>query len=145
MWLAPKLKQRIQIQKPIQTAKASGLTATTYETLATIWAAVEPVSDYLQAVRGVQNAETPTHKFKIRAVAISVLGKAFEVGFDTGYKNMSDINQIKSDWFLFMEQGSTAKGTRYRIKGMQRDDSCHEFINILAKEYQEAGTGYPLG
>lgn len=143
MWLAPKLRHRVQIRKPILTPKSTGSLATTYETLTTIWAEVKQTSEYIKAIRGAQTQGNYTHVFTVRTAAIIQIGREYDLGFDTGFKNMSDINPIKSEWFLFMQHGTTTKGTLYRVTGMQRDDDHNEFAKIYAEEMFEKGTGWP--
>lgn len=147
-WLAPKLDRRIQIQKPIQSAAAYGALETTYTTLKTIWAEVKPVSDnsrrFAVSIRG-QNAtdEIETHIFTVRMAALKGLGteqgKAFSSAFDT----IDDINQIKSNYFIFLNTGSSVKGRRFRIKGARLDESRDEYVSIFASELSEEGTGWP--
>jgi hypothetical protein len=148
MWLAPKLRHRVQIRKPVLTPKNTGSLGTTYETLTTIWASVKPLSEYIVALRGVQAQGSYrfgnySHEFTVRTSAIIQIGREYDLGFDTGFKNMSDISQIKAEWFLFMQHGTTTKGTLYRVKGIQRDDDHHEYAKIYGEELFEKGTGWP--
>jgi head-tail adaptor len=144
MWLAQNLRHRLQIRKPVITPKSTGSLGTTYTTLTTIWAEIKPVSEYLKSIRGAQTQQgNYTHVFTVRTAAIIQIGREFDLGFDTGFKNMSDISQIKSEWFLFMEHGGATKGTLYKVTGIQRDDDHHEFAKIYAEEYYEKGTGWP--
>jgi hypothetical protein len=144
MWLAPKLRHRVQIRKPVLTPKNTGSLGTTYETLTTIWSEIKPVSEYIKSIRGVQTQGNYTHVFTVRTAAIIQIGREYSLGFTSGFKNMSDISQIKSEWFLFMQHGSTVKGTLYRVTGIQRDDDHHEYAKIYAEELFEKGTGWPL-
>jgi hypothetical protein len=143
MWLAPKLRHRLQIRRPIQTPKTTGSIGITYETLTTIWAEVKPASEYIKALRGTQTQGNYTHTFTVRTASIIQIGREYDLGFSVGFKNMSDINQIKTEWFLFMQHGSSTKGTLYRVIGIQRDDDHHEYSKIYAEEQFEKGTGWP--
>ena len=145
MYLAPKLNQRIQIQEAIQIPRtSSGVLAVTYSTLATIWSSIKPVSEYIKSVRGVNTDSGYSHSFTVRKSAIWLLGKQFTEAFDSGYKNMADLNSLKSTWFIFQQKGTDTKGIRYRIIGIKRDDDYKEFCIIHAQELREEGTGYPI-
>lgn len=144
MWLAPVLKNRIQIQEPIHTPNnVNGNLDVTFNTLVTVWAELKNVSEYIQAVRGAQNGRFGyTHKFRVRKVAVAELGFGFDTGFDTGFKTIKDIHTLKTDYFVFLEEGSSVKGRRFRIEGTQPDENANEFLQIFATEYREEGTGY---
>ena len=147
-FLIPKIRQRVQIQIPVQTPNSFGGADQTYETQTTVWAEIKPVSQYIQAIRGAQIMETggrvrqATHQFLMRTCGIQSLGRQFSLAFDTGYDGMADINLLKSDWYLFMQSGSTVKGTRYRIKGIDVDYEASEYLKIYAEQIEESGTGY---
>lgn len=146
-WLVPQLKHRIQIQKGGQAPLENGVLGLTYETLKTVWAEVKHMSltsAYMMAVRGVsQTEDIATHVIRIRSSAIYGLGQEFSVAFDSSFDEVADLNMIKSNYFLFLNSGSSAKGRRFRIKGMQLDEASGEYIRIFAQELGEEGTGWP--
>ena len=142
MWMAPKLNRRVQILKSVQTENAiTGNLDISYQKLSTVWAEIKPVSAYIRAIRGEQTQQGETHKFIVRRSAIINLGISYDFGFSGGFKNMADLNQIKSDMFLFLQQESTVKGILFRVVGIERDDTHKEFLNIVAQEIEEHGTG----
>lgn len=143
MWLAPNLRHRVQIRKPVLTPKSTGSLGTTYTTLGTVWAEVKATSEYIKAIRGAQTQGNYTHIFTVRTASIIKIGMEFDTGYSSGFKQMKDINQVKSEWFLFMQHGSTTEGTLYRVIGIQRDDDHHEFAKIYGEEMFEKGTGWP--
>ena len=142
MWMAPKLNRRIQVLKSVQTENSiTGNLDISYQKLSTIWSEIKPVSAYIRAIRGEQTEQGATHKFTVRRSAIINLGISYDFGFSGGFKNMADLNQIKSDMFLFMEQESNVKGILFRVVGIERDDIHKEFLIIMAQEIEEHGTG----
>ena len=144
MWLAPALNRWIQILKAVQTENAeTGNLDISYITLSTIWSAIKPISAYIRALRGEQTQQGSTHKFMIRRSAVIDFGIAYTLGFTNGFKSMADLNQIKADMFLFMEQESTTKGILFKVLGIERDDIYKEYLNITAQELEEHGTGAP--
>lgn len=146
-WMAPKLSSRVQIQQAAQTPADSGLLELSYTTIKTIWAEVKNVERFVffsQQVRGVNIQEgKDTHQFRIRANALYGIGNETSKAFASAFVNMQDINQAKSTYFLFLQHGSTVKGRRFRIRGMQLDESHAEYIRIFAEEIEEEGTGWP--
>ena len=149
-WLTPKLRHRVQIQKPSQTGLSTGQAQMNYETLLTVWAEKKPISEYIKAIRGVNaasvnrgvNTDLSTHIFMMRKVALQNLGIEFALAFDDDFKNMADINEMKSDYFLFHEKGSTTKGIRYRVVSTLVDHDRSEYVKIKAEEVEEVGTGW---
>jgi hypothetical protein len=145
-WIANKLRNRIEIRKPSFEPVDGGMLQTTYTTLATIWAQIRPVSDYIQAVRHTNvNAETesPTHDFRVRAGSLEGLNIAFGGGFAEGFDVIEDLAAVKSDWYVFLQKGeSSVRGRLFRVVGVKRDEQYHEFAIIRTYEVQEMGTGY---
>ena len=140
-WLAPSLKHRIQIRKSVQTPTDDGGAAQTYETITTLWAALSNSSDYVRAIRGANGEDVDTHKFKVRTAGIMSLGKAFSLGYATGYKGI-DIYSLKADYFLFDQAGSTVRGRLFKISRVKLDEENSEFMELMAKEIEESGSGY---
>lgn len=148
MKLAHKLKHRIKILKGVQTPNDDGGFDQTYETLLEVWAGIEGVGEYLQNlayVRGenISDQKTPTHKFIIRWVAVQNLGKQFNKAFSIGYKGTADLMPLKSDYFVFLKQGSDDKGRLFKILDISRDENFKEFFKFRAAEIEEKGTGWP--
>lgn len=142
-YLAPSLNHRVQIRKSIQTPNDAGGADQTYETLITVWAAIKKVSDYIRAIRGANADSTDTHKFLVRKCAVNNLGRAFSVGYSTGYKGES-IYPLKADYFLFDQAGLTTKGRLFKITGVKLDEDNSEYVEMITKEIEEVGTGFPL-
>lgn len=143
-FLTPKLKRRIEIQRvksldPFE----SGALENNYETIATIWAQIKSLSDYVKAIRG-QNTSTSleTHIFIVRKASVKSLGvsnsDAFSIDFDTN----ADINSIKSEYFIFLKKGETGRGRRFKVMGTFLDEVNQEFVKVEATEIEEVGTGH---
>jgi len=152
MKIAYKLKQRIQIKKPIQTPNDDGGFDRTYETLATIWAEIknESLSRSLKYVRGEAlsgggsgSKDIPTHVCTIRRVAIENFGKAMTSAFSTDFDSIADLMPLKSDLFIFLQKGSTVKGRLFEILRIMRDESNNEYMKFEIREIEEQGTGWP--
>ena len=147
-WLAPKLNKRIQIQTSVQTPGNFGTLDLTYNTVKTIWAEVKLASGisttvYMMAVRGVNAAEPAvSHIIKVRSSALNGLGRENSKAFSAAFDSIEDLNMIKSNYFLFLQAGSSVKGRRFRIRGMRIDEANGEYVDILAEEMEEVGTGY---
>ncbi len=148
MFLANKLKHRIQIQTVEQTANSeTGNLDRTYTTILRIWSAIEEdkLQRYINVTRGVQTESSKSpFIFIVRRDAIKGLGAQFASAFDISIKSMSDINQIKIEYFLLHEQGSQIKGIRYIIKGIIPDLNKKEILKIYADQLEEVGTGWPM-
>ncbi len=150
-YMAPKLKQRIQIQTSNQEPNNRGGFDITYTTLTTIWARISHVSNTsAKFVRAImfQNAnpeEIVTHEFTVRLSAIKYFGKQVSGAFDSAFDNIEDLAPLKNEYFLFLQKGSTVKGRRFRIISIQRDDAFSELMKIGVKELEESGTGAQEG
>ena len=147
-WLAPKLKHRIQIRKAVFPENdTTGGFDRSYETLLTIWAGIRETSDYgryISSIRGeTVDDKLVTHEFIVRYIAVKNLGKAFNSGFASGFDSIEDLNPLKSDHFIFLQNGSAVKGRLFRIVEMKRDDDRKEWFKIRCKEIEEQGTGAP--
>ncbi len=143
-FLAHKLRDRIQIRKTVDTANDSGGYDRSYETLATVWGECIPASDKIVGsyIRGVQVNPSSTHIVKIRRVSIETLGKEYSSGFDEGFNIFGDLNLVKSEYYLFVQRGSTVKGQSFRVLGMQDVKSRKEYLRISVEEIEEQNTGY---
>lgn len=143
-WMAPKLKHRVQIGKGTMTPDMdTGGFSFSFESLITCWAGVDKVSDYIRAIRGVNTSGAPSHKFTIRRESVRYLGRSFSTAFDTGFDNIEDLAPVKADWFLLLESGSTIKGRRFRLVGIERDEVNKEYMRLAGEEMEEIGTGWP--
>ena len=147
MWMTPKLGRRIQIQKAVQTENTDGGFNITYETLITVWAGVAPaktgLNKYIEAIRGETTSATETHEFIVRQTAVWGLGKEYTSAFSSAFKNMGDIAPIKSDMFIFMQEGSTVKGRLFQVTSLMRDEERGEYFKFRCREIEEHGTGWP--
>ena len=169
-FLTPKLRHRIQIQQATQTPNDAGGFDRGYLTLSTIWAELKPLAEFARGVsiiRGEATDEKETHEFRVRWSAVSQLGKAFSSAFDAGSNSIGDLNPIKSDFFVFLEQDNVftvdgafyrgfslafdiydetnlrMKGRRFKLRSMKRDEVHREWIRLHAEEMEEVGTGWP--
>lgn len=147
-WLTSKLKDRIQIRKGIQTADDGGGFDRTYETLLTIWASVLPSSQFrLNSASYTRGSQTEwdnlTHIVIVRKIAVAALGTGFSSAFGDGFNTIADLRPLKSEYFIFVERGSTTKGTLLRIRNIVDNDERKEFLNLKCEEIEEQGTGFP--
>jgi hypothetical protein len=113
----------------------------------TVWMGFKPVSFVGrggQYIRGEQVNENVTHKFKVRRVAVDDLGKQFGNGFGSSFKFMADLMGLKSDYFLFVERSSAAKGRLFRIHDITDNREDREYLWIEAEELEEKGTGFGI-
>ena len=142
-FLAKDLRHRIEIQKATEIPNDFGMIDMTYETLITCWAGLEQESEYVKAIRGMSTTEGDTHQFTIRKVAVEELGKAFSTGFSTAFDIIADINMLKGDFFIFLQEGSSTKGRKFRVNSIRIDNNHSEWVMIQTEELFEEGTGAP--
>jgi len=172
-WLAPRLRERIQIRKAVQSPnEETGGFNRSYERLLTAWASIKPLAyknSNLKYVRNVQLANDATHTFEIRWASLLTINTAFGDGFISSFDSVIDILSIKSNYFIFMEQGvndglywegpyskafstcfnvyygiEEAKGRLFRIIGAGRADERKEYVKVIATEMEEMGSGLSL-
>lgn len=148
MNLVPRLSSRVQIRKAVHVPNSSGGLDLTFETVATVWAEAKAkgaglISVMAQAIRGVQpEINYDTMDFTIRMSAIENLGKEFAKAFSDAFKNMADLAPLKSEYYLFLQSGSTTKGRLFRVKRIARDERFGEYVSVGAEEIDERGTGF---
>jgi len=141
MFLAPKLKSRISIQKASLDpfVNNSGFTSS-YTGLKWIWANVRHVQN-TAFIRGQNVEDAGTHEFMVRKDSVRLLGSEYTAAFDSNYKAFADLNTIKSDYFIYLKKG-TSKGRRFKILSTNNDEENDEFVKIRSKELEEVGTGH---
>lgn len=161
-WLIPKLTKKVQILKPTQRPNLDGgldlvfgtpyggsFDESSFDMLSpvkTIWMGFQPIgykTSGTKYIRGKQVAETATHEFICRLMAVASLGKEFSAAFSIAFKDMGDLNPLKSDYFLFVQKGTIAKGRLFRIHEVMNIREEDESLSIVAEEIEERGTGYP--
>lgn len=141
-WLVPLLRKRIQIGQPTQTANTDGGFDFGFNTLLTVWAGFKPLTPG-QYIRGEQIGEGITGEFAIRRIAVASLGRDFAKGFGGGFDSIEDLVPLKSDYYIFLQQGSTVKGRLFRIKNVKDNDERGEYLRVQTEEIEERGTGFP--
>jgi len=151
-WLCADLKERVQILYPMQDPNDNGSLdlilgddVGDLTPLKTVWAGLKPISFQgrgSQYVRGEQINENTTHSFKIRKSSIDDLGRECGLGFDSSFKYMADLIGLKSNYFLFLERGSTSKGRLFRVHDVVDHREDREYYNIGAEEIESRGDGY---
>jgi len=146
-YLAPKLKQRIQIRKSIQALGQAGFQRE-YETIVSLWARIEVLNPRgvnfgVSPVRQQNVGDEDTHRITVRTSGLLSIGKAFTSAFSDGFDNIRniDINVIKADYFLFHQTSSSVKGRSMRINRIMNDEDFKEFITLRCSEIEEQGTG----
>ncbi len=145
-WLASKLDKRVQIGKPTQIPNDEGGFDFGFDTLLTVSMGAKPVTFKGAGgryIRGEQINENVTHKFIARRIAVASLGKAFTKAFSTGFDSIEDLSLLKSDYYLFLQRGSTVKGRLFRIHEVVNKNERDEYLEISGEEIEERGTGFP--
>ena len=147
--MAPRLKLRIKICKPVQTPNTDGGFDIDYEVLTTVWSNIRESRQLLNfgaIVRGEQiESDLDTHEFMVRYSSVKSLGKGWATAFDENFNIIEDINPLKSDYFILMNEGSSPynKGRLFKVNRLKRDDNYKTYIKIRTTEIEERGTGYP--
>ena len=146
-FLAPKLRERIEIREAVQTPNdTTGGMDRSYNTITTIWAGIKPVSmSVAQAayIRGEQVEEVETHIFTVRRTAVSSLGRDFSKAFAGDFDSIEDLSPVKTNWFIFLRKGSANKGRLFKIHRVMDKEERREYLLIMAEEIEEHGTGCP--
>ena len=161
-WLLPKLKYRVQVLKPTQHPNEEGgldlffgnplsgaFAFGEFDMLAplmTVWMGCQSIGykgTGAKYIRGKQVNEAATHEFICRWLAVASLGREFGLAFAGGFKFMPDLAPLKSDYFLFLQEGSSVKGRLFRIHETMKINEQNEYLSIVAEETEERGTGYP--
>ena len=144
-WLVPKLKKRVQVGKPTSTPNPDGGFDFGFDVLTTVWMGAKPVSfkgSGGRYIHGKQVNENVTHTFTVRRIAVASLGRAYGRGFASGFDSIEDLNVLKSDYYLFLQQGATYKGRLFRIHEVVNVNEMNEYLMIAAEEVEERGTGF---
>lgn len=146
IWLAPQLNKRVDILEPSQDESTDGGFNQTYTTLKSIWAGVKPVS-HTTYVRwsSIEEFDSITHEIIIRRNSVDDLHTAFSYAFGTGFDSIADLNPIKSNLYMLLNQGSGPKGRLFRLRRAMDVGEKREYISILAEEVEERGTGFSNG
>jgi len=143
--LLHKLRDRIQVRRTIDDSNDIGGYDRSYETVLTVWGNYKSLATEralpAEFIRGV-NVGAPSHIVTIRRVAVESLGKEYSTGFSDGFNTFSDLNIMKSEYFLFIQRGSTTRGQLFRISGYEDVDSRREYLRLKVIEIEEQGTGY---
>ena len=114
--------------------------------LKTVWMGFKPVGykgSGSKYIRGKQVSESVTHELIVRHLAVADLGSEFVSAFGDGFDTMADLGPLKSEYYLFVQSGSSVKGRLFRIDSMVNVKEEDEFLSIAAEEIEERGTGSP--
>ncbi len=145
MRLAYKLKDRIQIRRGIQTPNDSGGYDLSYETLATVWAEIKSLGAQNKYIRRVALTDKiASHEIIVRWIAVQNFGKEYSKAFSTGFDSIGDMMPLKSDYFIFLQRGSTIKGRLFKVMELDRDEKNLEYLIMRVMEQEEQGTGFPV-
>jgi len=162
-WILPKLTKRVQILKPTQRPNEDGgfdlgfgqplsgaFTTGEFDRLApllTVWMGMRPLGysgGETKYIRGQQVNPRVTHEFIVYQMEVANLGKQFNLSFSGEFKFMADLAPLKADYFLFLQENSTAvKGRLFRVYDVMDIGEMKEYLAIAAEELEERGTGYP--
>ena len=146
-WLVSKMNYEVQVGKPIQVANAEGGADFSFENLMTVWMGFKPIgfkTSGTKYIRGKQVSEAATHEFIAMLSEFELLGREFITAFGIGFHGMGSLSPLKSDYFLFVQEGSTVKGRLFRILESQNVNEEGEYLSIVAEEIEERGTGWPV-
>ncbi len=160
-WLAPELNKRVQILTArlspnedgggdllFGTPTGGAFNSDEFNQLApllTVWMGMDTVGfkgTGTKYIRGEQVNEDITHEFKVRSIAVAQLGKQYSLGFSIAYKFMPNLVGLKSDYYLFVEQGSSVKGRLFRIHNVTDNKEQREYLRVTAEEVEERGVGW---
>lgn len=170
-YIAHKLKHRIQILRVDDTPNSiTGGFDRSYTQLVRLWAAVKVINpDSIIAgianVRGVNISDTDSHEFMVRFSSVvgitsrgffdgygdgfnanftGGLGREFDTAFSTSVDSIVDVDPIKKEYFIFLEDGAgnTTRGRLFKINRVFRDETFKKFIKIKATQIEEQGTGF---
>ncbi|RJX18958.1 MAG: hypothetical protein C4575_09275 [Desulforudis sp.] len=165
-WLAPKLRERVQVLQAEQAPNEAGGFDQTYTDLLTAWAGFKPLSlaasppGYVRQTQIYTDGKQSTHEFVLRRAAVADLGPSFSPAYGLGAKSTGDLAPIKSEYFLFVQRGAENLGREFD-RGFSRDleagrmpvgrlfrvdrivdaDERREYLKVLATEIEEQGTG----
>lgn len=142
-FLANQLRERVSVLEAVETANDDGGFDRSYTTLTTIWAGIKPISLKPRYIRGVQIENTPTHEFILRRDSVSYLNTQFSSAFSSAFDSITDVNPMKSDWYFFVQRGSSSKGRLFRIHGIEDVLERRNHLRVYAEEINEEGTGWP--
>ena len=132
--------------KAVQTPNAAGGMGRTYTTLSTIWAEIKSlkgIREYVEKIRGESVTDIPTHEVTVRDVAINTMGRGFSSAFSSAFDSVADLAPIKSDNYIFLQRGSTAKGRLFQVTDFKHDEERREWFKFRVMEVEERGTGWP--
>ena len=132
---AGKLRHRVEIRKPIHTRDAAGGYSETFQSVATLWASVEPISAREQ-MSHEQLQQNITHRVQIRGFKGGGDGAYFsERYFGTRYfakryfgSSAGNVSQMKSDYNVIFEN------RRLRIIGIRNLDERTITQELMCEE-----------
>lgn len=164
-YLAAQLKHRIQIMKGEKIPSYAGY-KTSYKMLVRLWAGIKNKNqdggEGVQPIRDQNIGGMDTHEFIVRYISVigktnrvfgdafdvsfpstmtKGLGRQYDLAFSTAFDSMVDINPIKADYFIYMENTNAYNGRLFKINRIIRDDNHKEFAIIKCTEIEEKGTG----
>lgn len=143
-FLCDELTYRAKLQKAVQTPNDDGGYTRSYETIKSFWLGLQEESPYLNAVRGVNIGEGVTQIGKARFQSLQSLGAAFNNAFSYAFNSIPDINTVKSNYFIFVQEDSATRGRLFQIMGMGRDEKNRQLIRIQMHYIEEQGTGFQI-
>lgn len=142
-YLASELKKRIAIKTPSQTPNDDSGFDRGYKTIKRVWGKIKAISDWAESIRGSNvNDGRYTHEITIRKNAVERIGIDFGKAYSSSYDSIPDLNPLKSNYFFFVENGSTSKGMLYRIDKTNVDEMFNETITYRVIQVEEQGTGF---
>ena len=161
--LAYKLRNRMQILTPVITPNEDGGFDRGYFRLGTVWAGLEPISKFMRLnIRYIRDQQiergAPTHIGFVRytsAAAVSPtafnlqfgsglnghvggFGRQYSNAFDNSFRSFPAFTPLKSDYFMFLENGSgTGRGRLFRIYASADPQERREQIQVDLEEIED--------
>jgi hypothetical protein len=169
-YIAHELNRRVQILQSVDTPNSSGGFTRSYKKLTRVWCKVKTINEFgilagITNVRGQNISDFESHELKMRRDSVrsamseafggafadgydsqgsNGLGKELSSAFDQSFESILDISPIKSEFFVFLEEGSATKGRLLRVKKALLDERNRKYIKLKCCEVEERGTGWVI-
>lgn len=169
-YIAHELNRRVQILQSIDLPNSVGGFDRSYKQLTRVWCRVRTINEFgivagITNVRGQNTSDFESHELKMRRDSVisaisrafgdgfgdgfssqgsNNLGKSFTSAFDQSFDSIIDISPVKSEYFVFLEEGSQTKGRLLRINKVLRDETYKKYIKLKCCEIEEEGTGWVI-
>jgi len=160
--LAHKLRHRMQILTPVMAPNADGGFDRGYFRLGTVWTGLEPLSRFQRInIRYIRDQQiergTPTHTGYVRRSSVAEVspaafglgtgpgfdshvggfGRQYATAFDNSFRSFPAFTPLKSDYFMFLENGTgTSRGRLFKIYASADPQERREQIQVDLEEIE---------